>query len=204
MKIIHLRKRALTPESGVYPLFMRSGYDARMEDTSAPHTVSGVLTTPAFEPGAERRMAVTLYSVLLPLVLAAVIVQAAVDRPSAATVSSSLSEVADGQLVEIRDAGGAVVLSGEFRSRVDSLGNTEKDAELTDQRGRSVIGEVELEIPAAGLDNRRPELEVDVIHLQPRQRYTVVIDNRTVGTFLTDDRGSADLELQEGETVPAQ
>jgi hypothetical protein len=32
----------------------------------------------------------------------------------------------------------------------------------------------------------------------------VVIDNRTVGTFLTDDRGSADLELQEGETVPQE
>jgi hypothetical protein len=173
--------------------------DGRMDDTSTPPTVSGLLTTPPFEPGAERRMAVTLYSVLLPLVVAAFIVQASVDRPSAATVST-LSQVADGQLVEIRDADGAVVLSGEFRARVDSLGNTEKDAELTDQQGRSVIGEVELEIPAAGLD-RRLELEVDVIHLQPRQRYTVVIDNQTVGTFITDDRGSADLELQEGETL---
>ena len=147
-------------------------------------------------------MAITLYSVLLPVVIAGFILQASVDLPAAATASTTLSEVVDGQLVEIRDAGGAVVLSGEFRSRVDSLGNTEKDAELTDQQGRSVIGEVEVEIPAAGLNNGRLELEVDVIHLQPRHRYTVVIDNRTVGTFLTDDRGSADLELQEGETVP--
>jgi hypothetical protein len=40
-----------------------------------------------------------------------------------------------------------------------------------------------------------------VIHLQPRQRYSVVVDDRTVGTFRTDDRGSADLELQEGEAL---
>jgi hypothetical protein len=174
----------------------------RMVDAPNPHTVSSLLTTPAFEPGAERRMAVTLYCVLLPVVVAGFIVQASVELPPAAAVATTLSQVAEGHLVEIRDAGGAVVLSGEFRSRVDSLGNTEKDAELTDQRGRTVIGEVELEIPAPGRDHRRVELEVDVIHLQPRQRYTVVIDNQTVGAFMTDDRGSADHELQEGEIVP--
>jgi len=81
-----------------------------MDNATTPRTVSGLLTTPAFEPGAERRMAITLYSVLLPVVVAGFILQ----------------------------------------------------------------------------------------------RYTVVIDNRTVGTFLTDDRGSADLELQEGETVPQE
>jgi hypothetical protein len=149
----------------------------------------------------SHRMAFTLVAVLLPVVIAGFIVQASVDLPSSESITATLSEVADGHLVEIRDARGAVVLSGEFRSRVDSLGNTEKDAELTDMQGRTVIGEVELEIPANGRDHRRPELEVDVIHLQPRQRYTVVIDDRTVGTFTTDDRGSADLELQEGETL---
>ena len=149
----------------------------------------------------SRRMAFTLIVVLLPLVVAGFIVQASVELRPAASVTATLSQVADGHVVEIRDSSGAVVLSGEFRSRVDSLGNTEKDAELTDMQGRTVIGEVELEIPAAGRDHRRPELEVDVIHLQPRQRYSVVVDDRTVGTFRTDDRGSADLELQEGEAL---
>ena len=91
---------------------------------------------------------------------------------------------------------------GEFRSRVDRLGNTEKDAGLTDQRGRTVIGEVELEIPAPDRHDRRVELEVDVIGLPARETFDVVIDDRTVGTFTTDDRGSVDMELQEGE-VPA-
>jgi hypothetical protein len=90
---------------------------------------------------------------------------------------------------------------GEFRSSVDPLGNTEKDAALIDRRGRAVIGEVELEIPAPGRDDRRVELEVDVIGLPGRQSFAVVIDDRTVGTFTTDDRGSIDMELQEGEVI---
>jgi hypothetical protein len=35
--------------------------------------------------------------------------------------------------------------------------------------------------------------------LPPRETFTVVIDDRNVGTFRTDDRGSFDMELQEGE-----
>lgn len=121
--------------------------------------------------------------------------------PSVAGQMVALGDLGSATVVEIRNANGAVVLSGEFRSRVDSLGNTEKDAELKNQRGDEVIGEVEIELPAPGRDHVRPELEVDVINLQPRQVHTVVINDRIVGTFTTDDRGSADLELQEGESV---
>jgi len=113
-----------------------------------------------------------------------------------------LGDVSEAQVVEIRDQGGVTILSGEFRSHVDALGNTEKDAALMDRRGRRVIGEVELEVPAQGRENRRPELEVDIIELKPRQTYTVVVDDRTVATFTTDDRGSIDMELQEGEITP--
>src|SRR5688572_30133534 len=71
-----------------------------------------------------------------------------VDRaPEVSAVT--LGNVSDASVVEIRDDQGLTVLSGEFRSRTDSLGNTEKDAALLDRRGRRVIGEVELEVPAA-------------------------------------------------------
>ena len=148
----------------------------------------------------ERRLTVVLAAALAALLAcgAAVNLWAA---PRAAAVIA-LADLSGATLVEIRDDRGAVVLSGEFRSRVDALGNTEKDADLGDRQGHAVIGEVELEIPAPGRDHRRPELEVDIIHLTPRTRYTVVIDDRTVGTFTTDDRGSVDFELQEGEVVP--
>ena len=153
-------------------------------------------------PSDTRRMAKVLVAFLVPTLTIAIAAQVAVGtRPSAEAVA--LSDLTAAQIVEIRDPRGAVVLSGEFRSRVDRLGNTEKDAELTNQRGAAVIGEVELEFPASGRDHRRPELEVDVIHLQPRVQYSVVIDDRIVGAFVTDDRGSADFELQEGETAPS-
>lgn len=113
----------------------------------------------------------------------------------------ALAEVTDATLVEIRDHRGAAVLSGEFRKRVDALGNTERDAALIDRRGNRVIGEVELETPAPGRSDRRPELEVDIIGLAPREVFTVVIDDRPVGSFTTDDRGSVDMELQEGEPL---
>jgi hypothetical protein len=86
---------------------------------------------------------------------------------------------------------------------MDALGNTEKDAALFDRQGRTVIGEVEVEIPATGRQHRRPELEVDVIGLKPRSTFFIAIDDRLVGSFETDDRGSVDMEVQEGEVLPA-
>ena len=114
----------------------------------------------------------------------------------------ALGDVADAQVVEIRDQRDRVVLTGEFRSHVDKLGNTEKDAALTDTQGRTVIGEVEVEIPSASRTDRRPELEVDILGLPVRETFTVVIDDRVVARFTTDDRGGVDMEVQEGE-VPA-
>jgi len=131
--------------------------------------------------------------------LALPIVTGARSAPSAI----AFGNVSEAHIVEIRNQRGVTVLSGEFRSRVDMLGNTEKDAALTDRQGRAVIGEVEIEIPAPSRENRRAELEVDVIGLPARETFTVVIDDRIVGTFTTDDRGSIDMELQEGE-IPAR
>jgi len=111
----------------------------------------------------------------------------------------AIGKISNAEMVEVRDSNNVAVLSGEFRVRRDSLGNREFDAALRDSRGQTVIGEVELEIPAPGRENRRPELEIDIISLPPRQQFTVVIDDRAVGSFVTDDRGSVDMELQEGE-----
>ena len=85
-----------------------------------------------------------------------------------------------------------------------ALGNVEKDAALADRGGQRIIGEVELEIPVPGRSNRRTELEVDVMGLPALKTFLVVIDDRVVGAFRTDDRGSFDMEIQEGEVpVPA-
>src|SRR5262245_37713514 len=109
----------------------------------------------------ERRLGVVLTTALLILLGCGLLVNLVAAPPPEATVD--LSNLTGANLVEIRDERGIVVLSGEFRSRTDALGNTEKDADLGDRQGRAVIGEVELEIPAPGREHRRPELEVDII-----------------------------------------
>jgi len=136
---------------------------------------------------------------LVPCVLLAAAGMAIGVAQSPTVTPIALGNVSDASVVEIRDDQGVTVLSGEFRSRTDALGNTEKDAALLDRQGRRVIGEVELEIPASGRSDRQPELEVDIIELKPNATFTVVIDDIPVGRFTTDDRGSIDVELQEGE-----
>ena len=148
---------------------------------------------------ANERKAMALLFVVCGLLMAGGATFALVVGSPQAAVVVELGDVSEADVVEIRDHRGGTVLSGEFRSRVDALGDTEKDAALLDRDGRRVVGEVELELPARGRENRRPELEVDIMDLPPRQTFTVVVDDRVVATFMTDDRGSVDMELQEGE-----
>jgi hypothetical protein len=144
-----------------------------------------------------------LLACICGLVIAAGIAVPILSGARTAPSALVLGDVSEAHIVEIRNQRGDVVVSGEFRSSVDPLGNTEKDAALIDRRGRHVVGEVELEIPPATREDRRVELEVDIIGLPGRETFAVVIDDRTVSTFTTDDRGSIDMELQEGEVPPS-
>jgi len=114
---------------------------------------------------------------------------------SAASASAQLTDLSDATFVEIRTLGGDVAMSGELRDRVDLLGNIEKDAALLGAHSDRVIGEIEIEIPREGSSDPRQELEVDVISLQPSTAYQVVVNDRPVATFHTDDRGSVDIEF---------
>jgi hypothetical protein len=145
----------------------------------------------------ERRALMLLLGFCLLLGSAGAFVTIRMDAAPSAPLQ--LGNVSEAQLVEIHDANNRTVLTGEFRSRVDSMGNVEKDAALYGRDGRKVVGEIELEIPAAREPARRPELEADIVSLSPNASYTIVIDGRPVAAFLTDDRGSIDREIQEGE-----
>jgi hypothetical protein len=113
------------------------------------------------------------------------------------TASAGLGDLREAHIVEVRDASGQVALSGELRSRTNRTGAEEKDAALIAPDGRSVVGEIEIEIPRPDALNPQQELEVDIIHLVPRSAFTVVIDDRPVLSFQTDDRGSVDIEVEE-------
>ena len=142
-----------------------------------------------------------LLLVCVPLLISGIALSSKA-RPGAEVITSdALSRVKEASIVEVRDPDGRAVLLGEFRAHTDSLGNTEFDAALYDRQGSKVIGEVELDVPPSTRAERRPELELDIIGLPPRQNFTLVIDDREVARFSTDDRGSIDRELQEGETI---
>jgi hypothetical protein len=162
------------------------------------HTVT---QSDASERRAERRLLGVL-ALICGVLIATGTALPALTGEQADAVPIALGDASEAHIVEIRDERGQTLLYGEFRSRVDRLGNTEKDAALTDRGGRTVIGEVELEIPSGHRDDRRPELEVDIIGLPARETFSIAIDDRIVATFTTDDRGSVDMELQEGEIPP--
>lgn len=111
-----------------------------------------------------------------------------------ATNQSTWVDLSNASLVEIRDARGTPVLTGEFRSRTDALGNIEKDAALSDREGRNVVGEVEIEVPGPQAMTTTQELELDIIRIAPQGSFAVFIDDVEVATFMTDDRGSVDVE----------
>ena len=158
-----------------------------MEDTNMP------IESNTLERSRERRLLGQL-AVICGLLIVGGLAMPMLAGETTLPSAIVLGDVSEAHIVEIRDHRGEAVLSGEFRSRVDMLGNSEKDAALTDRRGRTVIGEVELEVPAPLRENRRPELEVDIIGLPAREAFSIVIDDRIVATFTTDDRGSVDME----------
>jgi hypothetical protein len=115
--------------------------------------------------------------------------------PPYSTSDPGLPDLSGAQIVEIRDAHGRTVLSGDFRTRTDALGNIEMDAGLVDRRGQRVIGEVEIEIPGPNSIVPEQELEIDIIEVEANAKFSLYLDDREVTTFTTDDRGSIDIEL---------
>jgi len=141
---------------------------------------------------------VTLLAVFLAVGVAASRFGSA-DRPSTET----LPDLSTAQLVEVRDASGRTVLSGEFREREDALGNIEKDAALVERGGRHVIGEIEIGIPGPAAMMSGQELDIDIIELQPNTKHSIVIDDREVAALTADDRGSIDVKVHSTAPIPA-
>lgn len=138
-------------------------------------------------------------AVLLTAFLAAGLVAARFGQVAPQS-AATLPDLSHAHLVEVRNASGRTVLSGEFREKTDPLGNVERDAALVDRRGRRVIGEIEIEIPGPNAMSLAQELEIDIIEIEPNQKHSLFIDDLEVATFTTDDRGSIDMELH---AVPA-
>jgi hypothetical protein len=100
-------------------------------------------------------------------------------------------------VIELRDAGGQVVLSGRFGEAGtddDDGGDVERKADLTATSG-GARGEAEIEISAGAGRATKQKLEVEVEGLTAGSSFTVVVDGRSVATITADPRGKADVEL---------
>ena len=138
----------------------------------------------------------------MPIALAALLaaflavgIAAARLGPAPPSPVASMPDLSSAQFVEVRNAAGRTVLSGEFRDRTDPLGNVEKDAALVDRSGHRVIGEIEIEIPGPTALGQGQELEIDIIEIEKSAKHSVFVDDREVAVFTTDDRGSIDMEV---------
>jgi hypothetical protein len=95
---------------------------------------------------------------------------------------------------EVRDAQGAVVLSGSFAAADDADDDdVERKAALA-PTGVDADARGEAEVEFAKASPAEQELEFSVRNLQPGSTITFVIDGVDIATATTDNRGRADVE----------
>ncbi|MCA1567629.1 MAG: hypothetical protein LC803_18670 [Acidobacteria bacterium] len=109
---------------------------------------------------------------------------------------SSLDNLAAVKLVEIKDGGGRVILSGNFTVTTKYDGEIEEKSPLAatgvdpDARG---VAEIEISNKKNSVTEK--ELEVEVRQLSAHTSYDLFIDGQQAASFKTNHRGEAELEM---------
>jgi hypothetical protein len=114
---------------------------------------------------------------------------------------SSISNLATIKLVEIKDAGGQIVLGGNFVVENKQSNEVEGQALLTGTGvSAAAKGEAEFEISTKKDGGTKKELEVSVRDLAPGTTFGLFIDGQQVATFSTNHLGAAKLEMKDAPT----
>jgi hypothetical protein len=114
---------------------------------------------------------------------------------------SSIGDLAAAKVVEIKDAAGQIVLSGNFVARNERDGDVEGKALLTGTASNAAAqGEAEFEISTNKNGATERELEVSVRKLAPGTSFGMFVDGQQIATFSTDQRGAAELEMKDAPT----
>jgi len=108
---------------------------------------------------------------------------------------ASITRLDEVKLVEVRDSGDQVVLSGNFSGPVADGNEMERKAVLTgtgadpDARGKAEI--------ETGTKNNvtEQELELDVKKLAPGSTFKLLLDGQEVASFATNHEGDAEVEV---------
>jgi len=111
------------------------------------------------------------------------------------TLPAETGDLSNASTVEVKEASGAVVLSGHLVEVPEDDDDLERKAELTGS-GTSAKATGLVEVEVSKTNNRLDqEVEVSVSNLTPGATYAVFIDGRQLGTFQTNKAGSGKLEL---------
>ncbi len=107
----------------------------------------------------------------------------------------SLDDLAAIRLVEIKDAGGQVVLGGSFTMAMKTNGDVEGEATLVAKGvDADATGKAEVEVSTRN-GNVDEELEVEVRKLSPGATFNLFIDGQQAAVITTNHRGAAELEM---------
>jgi hypothetical protein len=114
---------------------------------------------------------------------------------------SSVGDLAASKLVEIKDAAGQIVLSGNFVVVNKQDGDVEGKALLTGTGiNAEAKGEAEFEVSTKRNGGTEKELEISVRKLAPGTSFSLFVDGQQVATFSTNQRGAAELEMKDAPT----
>jgi hypothetical protein len=107
-------------------------------------------------------------------------------------------DFSDASTVELRDAGGQVVLRGQFADAVeDDDGERERYAAMGPAGGDpDAAGEAEVEVNRREDGTLEQEVEVAVRNVDANSRLTIAIDGVEVGVVTADERGRGELEVE--------
>lgn len=111
---------------------------------------------------------------------------------------SSLENLEQSKLVEIKDETGNVVLSGSFAVSTEKDGDIEGVAKLVSAGG--AVGNAELEVSKKQDGSVTKEIEIEVKKLKPATTFNVFVDGQQISSIRTNARGSAELELSNRPT----
>jgi hypothetical protein len=109
---------------------------------------------------------------------------------------AALGSLAEVKRVEVKDADGQVVLSGDFGgSKVGGKEIERKAALAGTSLAPEARGKAEIEFSAEGSGADERELEMKVERLAAGATFRLFVDGQEVASFVTNHRGEAEVEL---------
>jgi hypothetical protein len=108
---------------------------------------------------------------------------------------AGIGNLAEAKTVEVKDAGGQLILSGAFGSPKQGRKEIERETVLTATNVMpKARGVAEVEISTDNPSFVEQELELSVKYLSAGSRYFLFVDGQEVASFTTNHRGRAELE----------